>query len=686
MSTVAPLRDRTARAGGGSGVVVSATAVLSGLNYLYTVTLIWLLPPKQYAVVGSISALLLIWGTVAGASVPWVLAREVVSSEQGSDRRSRALCFAAVATNVQAVGAGVVTCLVAVHYAAPLELAVAFGAVIVIFGAASGAGYLQGLLRFRLLAVLRICEVLVKLGTGIALVLLGEGASGAIAGFVVGAAVVAGVALVIMRPDVRWVRSAVFDRRLWTDAAGLASIQGGVAVLASLDIVIGSLVLGASAHLATYQAANVVGRVPLFVGAAVSVVVFPLLTRSAVNPVEQTRESLWLFFRVSVPVTAVTMTLPHVVVTHLFPTSYGDVSTILPWSALAGLALGVANLTTTYFQAAGLIRRTTLTLAVGLLAGAVLDIVGLHLYGGRGLAVAVAVQATAISVSLVIDIQRRWPGSLRSLSRTVVGACALAVPLWAVRSHVVVWAAVAVLCAGLPALAALVQVEGRARSAKHARPRVLHFSLQDPRPRPEGGGSSGTYEINTRLAKEFDITVVSARFPGCRSARQEGVRYFHIGLTAGRAVSPIAYFLCIPLALLRYPSDLVVEDFSPPFAAAAIPWMTRRPVVGVAQWLSGYPGRAANAQPAHLFERLRLRSYRQVIAVSDGLAGGLRERNQRARVAVLPSGIERARWDTELAGRLGDVGPAVAAGLDWDALSRVVGGLYRLALAGEPLA
>ncbi len=65
------------------------------------------------------------------------------------------------------------------------------------------------------------------------------------------------------------------------------------------------------------------------------------------------------------PLTLITATLPSLVVGMLFPARYGDVGAILPWSAFAGLAMGVVNLTTTYFQAAGIFRRTTSLLALG---------------------------------------------------------------------------------------------------------------------------------------------------------------------------------------------------------------------------------------------------------------------------------------------------------------------------------
>ena len=64
-----------------------------------------------------------------------------------------------------------------------------------------------------------------------------------------------------------------------------------MAVLASLDVVIGSLVLGTTRAFATYQAANILGRVPVFIGTALSVVVFTrMITAYAPDRIRDSRK------------------------------------------------------------------------------------------------------------------------------------------------------------------------------------------------------------------------------------------------------------------------------------------------------------------------------------------------------------------------------------------------------------
>ena len=153
--------------------------------------------------------------------------------------------------------------------------------------------------------------------------------------------------------------------------------------------------------------------------------VFPRLAVLVSRRAADIRDSLRLYARVCVPAAVVIMTAPSSLVSHLFPASYGNVASILPWAALAGLGIGLVNLTTTYFQAAGIIRRPTLTLAAGIVAGAGLDYIGMRAAGPKGLALAVAVQGAAVSAALLRDCHRIWPGALRSLWRTAAASVLL---------------------------------------------------------------------------------------------------------------------------------------------------------------------------------------------------------------------------------------------------------------------
>jgi phosphoheptose isomerase/glycosyltransferase involved in cell wall biosynthesis/O-antigen/teichoic acid export membrane protein/polysaccharide pyruvyl transferase WcaK-like protein len=636
-----PSRPATTRSCA-EATVVGALGAVSVLNYAYTLLLVWLLPSSDYAVVGSASALLLICGTVSTASMPWVLAREVAVSPEDASRRQAAVTFCGLMTAGEALASGVVVTAIASHYSGNATMAAIFGSVVAIFTAATAVGYLQGLQRFHLIATLRITEVVVKMVTGAVLVRLGAGAAGAVAGFGLGALVVAGAGFLVMAPDVRLPTSWRIDRGLARHAAGLVSIQGGVAVLVSVDVVTASLALTDRSQLATYQVAQVLTRVPVFIGAALSMVAFPRLTVSRGDAARVVSHSLALFARITVPVAFTVATIPPVVVGHMIPNRYGDVGRILAWGAAGGALMGAVNLVTTFFQSVGDYRRPAQILAYGVLAQIGVVLLGLHLAGAVGMAASVAVGGAATCVVLIARARRRWPGCTSGLARQVIMAAVLAAPLMELSHKPILWAAWLVVGGALPATIALSRLRSHPAADAAARPRrrVLHLGYEDPCRPGSGGGSIRTHAINKRLASEFDITVVCARYKGATPRVEDGVRYVHIGLPFGRFTSVLAYFATIPYALVRYPSDLVVEDFGAPFSTIGVPWMTGRPVVGVVQWLFARDKARQYHLPFHLVESAGLRAHRQLVAVSEELATTLRQRNRRATVVAVQNGLE----------------------------------------------
>jgi glycogen synthase len=229
-------------------------------------------------------------------------------------------------------------------------------------------------------------------------------------------------------------------------------------------------------------------------------------------------------------------------------------------------------------------------------------------------------------------------------------------------------------------------------SARHSRtrPRILHLGFEDPRRPGAGGASMRTHEISRRLAQEFDITIVCARYRGARRRVQDGVRYVHVGLPLGYFGSLLCYFAALPWALLRYNSELVVEDFAAPFSSVAIGYLTRRPVIGVAQWLFAADKARQYHLPFQLVEQIGLRSHRRIIAVSEDMAETVRARNPMATVSVVPAGLpheafgnwDRPRRDILYLGRL----EVYQKGLDllFEAFAKIVDDIpQQLVVAGD---
>jgi glycosyltransferase involved in cell wall biosynthesis len=181
---------------------------------------------------------------------------------------------------------------------------------------------------------------------------------------------------------------------------------------------------------------------------------------------------------------------------------------------------------------------------------------------------------------------------------------------------------------------------------------VLHLGFEDPAMPGAGGGSLRTHEINRRLvAGGMDVTVLTTRFPDCVDRVQDGVRYVHVGAgpCGSRLSRTLGYVLGLPGAVRRHlaerDADLVVEDFFAPFASMAAPLWTRRPTIGVVQWLQAREKSAQYHLPLHLLQAFGVRHHRRLVSVSHDTADQLRALNPRVEVDVIGNGVDADLFD-----------------------------------------
>jgi len=431
-----------------AGWLTISALIGGGLNFLYALGLTWLLPVRDYAAFAGTQALLVVCGTAAAASAPWMLSQRLARNPPPAARRD-AISFAVFLTLAQGLLAALLVgaLAAAIGHGSLLLAAVAASAAFSIFAATTSAGYLQGRQRFARLAVLLAGEVGVKVVSGVLLVLAGAGVAGVVAGIALGAVAVTLAAAPPMLRDleagVRWLR----DRGLWRLLLGLSGVQVGVVVLCNLDLVLGSLLARDSAGFAGYQVAVVLSRVPFYLASSLSVAVFTGLvsrksrTSAAMGPMV----GILIASTIVVGVSVATLPLPvaRVFLPHSYPST---VESLVPYTAPAGALAALTNLGTTFFQAEGRFSAACMALAVGILALSVGGVAGLSLLGVRGLAYA-ALGAQLLTAILLLGLAARYWG-LAVLPRPwPLAASVAALPLFVLRPLPAVWAAYScVLC------------------------------------------------------------------------------------------------------------------------------------------------------------------------------------------------------------------------------------------------
>lgn len=175
--------------------------------------------------------------------------------------------------------------------------------------------------------------------------------------------------------------------------------------------------------------------------------------------------------------------------------------------------------------------------------------------------------------------------------------------------------------------------------------RILHADTDDLENPLRGGQPVRTYQINSRLAREHEITVLTATYPNCvRSMVRESVRYRRLGMRVpGWGLSPhLSFLACLPFAERRIPHDLLVEEFTPPVGFCMSPWWTRKPVISIVQWFFFRDWERRYKLP---FERMmrnlgRRGAYRNMIVQTDHMGAYFKDLLPNANIYTIPCGLD----------------------------------------------
>ncbi|MFE7807969.1 hypothetical protein ACFU51_25550 [Streptomyces sp. NPDC057430] len=446
----APVLQDEVTAVHGARWIATAAVTVGTVNYIYALALTRLLDVGSYATFAAGQGLIVCTAAIAVVTVPWMLAQALARARSDGER-GEAVRFAVVTGVAGGVLAATLVSAVATEFAGLWTTLVIGASTLLIYVTRVCVGWLQGTERLRTLASLTVVEAVLKLGIGLFLVAaLDLGATGALAAFGIAVA-----PFVIFRPrrfrgtGRRPWQAATANRALWHRAVGVASLQGVIAVMAALDVVLVAMLPTDRSDAASYQAAVMLGRIPLFLAGAVAIAFLPALSRRRAGSPLAAR-AMGMYLTVALPLTAVGATAPGAVLNTVFPDEYTKMSTLMACTAVAGLALGALSLLVTFSQAVNdyaVLR----PLLVGLLCYVSGLTAGWSAGGVLGMAIGgMCGTVVALGVLLVREAGRHGSAGHAGAPRAAVlkalgPALVLAGVLVVLRPHPVLWLIAAVL-------------------------------------------------------------------------------------------------------------------------------------------------------------------------------------------------------------------------------------------------
>ena len=169
------------------------------------------------------------------------------------------------------------------------------------------------------------------------------------------------------------------------------------------------------------------------------------------------------------------------------------------------------------------------------------------------------------------------------------------------------------------------------------RPRVV-ISIFD-HPAYPGGGPVVVRRIIDRLTRNYEVVLVTTRSRVDAAGLRAGIRVINLPVGwAGPRLGQLLYHPLLFLAALFTRHDLWIESFTPPFSSSFLPFVTRRPVVGLAQSLSGREmARKYRLTVLLRIERYALRRYGHVVVLNPFDRQVVEGCNPRAVVRLIPN-------------------------------------------------
>jgi glycosyltransferase involved in cell wall biosynthesis/O-antigen/teichoic acid export membrane protein len=337
-----------------------ATAVLNGSNYLFHIVISRMLGPRDYGALASLLGTVLVISVPAGV-VQTVVAKRVSVASLADQRAGERF----VAGAMKGIGRAAFVALAVCAFASPLLAAflhVEVGAVLLLAPyvylsllSAVAFGGMQGQLRFVALAGVALAGVAVRLLTGILLVHVGEGPTGAVAATVLAQLAVFGVSLRLIRLPHGWSRERGTLQGLRGELGLATSALAMFWLLAEIDIVLARHFLPA-AEGGIYSAAGFLARSLLFLPAAVSIVALPRFAAAHATGSDVRR---WLHAALRINILLLALAFPGLVLLRglAVDVTYGPrfaaAADLLPLLAVGTVLLALINVLVYFHIAIG---------------------------------------------------------------------------------------------------------------------------------------------------------------------------------------------------------------------------------------------------------------------------------------------------------------------------------------------
>lgn len=345
----------------GSVILLTVAFVTAFLAYVFNVALGWLLPIEDYGLYGVCVALLGVLGIFIALGFPWAVTR-FLPAEESREKRYTIVKSSILGNFITAVAVSAIFYAIYSYFIGYEKLpailmliivaSLPFNSVVTV-----QTRTLQGLFRFRGIAMVQILAICLRVVIGIGLVYLGYGVLGALTGFVAASLAAIVIAAYLLRDFKFWQGRGWVDFKVYIFIVPMFLGMIGLTLLPLLSILgLKFLSFGAvSNELAGYyQAVYVLAAIPTLITVAMMDALFPFISKRAeVGSHDYSVAALRYVVLFVCPLAIAVALIPRSFITFFFPSIYTAGANALAVAAIGMGVFAIAYVLANTFQAIG---------------------------------------------------------------------------------------------------------------------------------------------------------------------------------------------------------------------------------------------------------------------------------------------------------------------------------------------
>ena len=156
------------------------------------------------------------------------------------------------------------------------------------------------------------------------------------------------------------------------------------------------------------------------------------------------------------------------------------------------------------------------------------------------------------------------------------------------------------------------------------------------------GQARATYEISKRLGEKNDIEVFCSKYPNYKDYTLDNVKYTHIGLgTNNPKINNIAYLLALPVSVISFKADVILENFTAPISTCFSPIFTKIPVIGISSFFSSGNMDQKYKINFSIIEKFGVKFYKYFIALNLQDEEKIKKLNPKINSKVIYNGVDK---------------------------------------------